>query len=154
DKDGSYTVALDKDHKVKRLADGTEEALDGKGARTESRADQLLGRMKDLTDEQKKDLKQDLADIDKLPPEKRERVYASLERIAANDVTNRMEMSPEQSRELVASLAHQIAHPESIKQGAKDTCALAATEQLMAGTAPEAYAEMVASLACDGEYYT
>ncbi|HEY9870231.1 MAG TPA: hypothetical protein V6D08_13775, partial [Candidatus Obscuribacterales bacterium] len=154
DKDGSYTVALDKDHKVKRLADGTEEALDGKGARVESRADKLLVQMKDLTPEQQKELKQDLADIDKLPLEKRERVYASLERIAANDPTNPMLMSPEQSQELVASLAHQIAHPESIKQGAKGTCALAATEQSMAGSHPEAYAEMVTSLACDGYYQT
>ncbi len=156
DKDGSYTVALDKDHKVKRLADGTEQSLDGKGKPTESRGDQLLSHFKKYTPEQQRQLRQDLADIDKLPPDQRERIYESLEKIAYNDEhpEQHMRLTGDQSRELVASLAHQIAHPGSIKQGMKGTCALASNEQVMARSHPVEYAEMVASLAIDGEYVT
>lgn len=154
DKDGSYTVALDKDHKVKRLADGTEEALDGKGARVESRADKLISKLPELSDQQKKEMQQDLADIDKLPPDQRDRIYANLERIAARDPADPMMLTEEQSREIATSLAHQIAHPETIKQGSKGTCAFASTEQMMATQRPADYADMVTKLACEGEMYT
>src|SRR4030095_6374769 len=53
-----------------------------------------------------------------------------------------------------ASLAHQIAHPESIRQGENKTSAAASAEQTLARTHPEVYADMVSKLATDGQYTT
>lgn len=153
---GTYTVERDKDHKVERKADGTERLLDKDGKPVESESDKLLAKFKNYTPEQQKQLKQDLADIDKLPEEQRKKVYESLDRIARNDEhpEQKVRLTGQQSRELVASLAHQIAHPESIQQGDKMTCVLANSEQMMAKNHPELYADMVSKLATDGKYTT
>lgn len=45
---------------------------------------------------------------------------------------------------LVADVVHQIAHPESIRQGEKGTCGLATSELLLATNRPDAYATAIA----------
>lgn len=163
--DGSHVVALEKGRQldargegtqVLRKADGTEVLLNKNGQPVESDADKLMAKFKNFTPEQQHQLRQDLADIDKLPPEQRKKVYESLDRIARNDEhpEHAIKLTGQQARELVASLAHQIAHPESIQQGDKMTCVLANSEQTLARNHPEVYADMVAKLATDGKYTT
>lgn len=156
DKDGTYTIERDQDHKLERKADGTERLLDKDGKPVETNAEKLIGKFKHLTPEQEHQLRQDLADIDKMPPEQRKKVYESLDRIARNDEhpEEKMRLTGQQARELTVSLAHQIAHPESINQGDKMTCAVANAEETMARRHPEVYADMVAKLATEGKYTT
>src|SRR5262249_49567394 len=132
--DGSYTIELPKADlearkadgadgtpaKLLRKRDGTEELLDKDGKHVDSDADRLISHYKHFSPEEQRQLRQDLADIDRLPTEKREAVYKSLDKIAHNDDLQKQDPKPkieltgQQSRELVASLAHQVAHPESI----------------------------------------
>lgn len=156
DKDGSYKVAIDKDHKVERAADGTERHVDKDGNKIESDQDKLMEKFKNFTPEQQQQLRQDLADIDKLPPEQRKKIYESLNRIARNDEhpEQPVRLTGQQARELVASTAHNIAHPESIQQGNKMACVAANTEATMARNHPEVYADMVSKLATEGKYTT
>lgn len=155
DQDATYTVR-EKDRIVERKADGTEQVKDKDGKAIESDQDKLLSKFKNYTPEQIHQLKQDLADIDKLPEAQRKKVYESLDKIARNDEHPEaaIHLTGQQSRELVASLAHQIAHPESIQQGDKMTCACANMEQTLAHNHPEVYADMVSKLATDGKYTT
>ncbi len=171
DTTGDYKVKLDKAEAearkadgeegtaetLERKADGTERLLAKDGTQVKSDADQLLEKFKNYTPEQQKQLRQDLADIDKLQPaERREAVYKSLDKIARNDEHpgDKIRLTGQQARELVQSLAHQVAHPESIQQGDKMTCVLANAEQSMARNHPEQYADMVAKLATEGKYTT
>jgi len=161
--DGSYVVELEKGQQldakgegthVLRKADGKEVLLKGiDGPVVQSDADKLADKM-EMTGDQRQQLKQDLADIDKLPKEQREKIYASLDKIARNDEHpgDNIKLTDHQRQELVASLAHQIAHPESIKQGAHNSCAAADMEMQMARTHPDRYADMVARLSTEGEY--
>src|SRR5262249_8495263 len=96
----------------------------------------------------------DLKEIDKLPKEKREAVYKAMEQIANNDGGPPNHLSPAERQKLVEQVAHQIAHAESIQQGNKGTCGLAATEFELAKTHPEKYARYVADLATNGEAKT
>ncbi len=156
DKDGSYKVEVDKDHKIERAADGTEKHVDKDGNKIETDQDKLMDKFKNYTPEQQRQLRQDLADIDKLPEEQRKKVYESLERIARNDEhpDQPVRLTGQQARELVASTAHNIAHPESIQQGDKMSCVAANTEATMARNHPEVYADMVSRLATEGKYTT
>jgi len=104
-----------------------------------------------LTDDQKAQLHNDLAEINKLPPEQRQKVVESLDQLAKHGDT-KTHLTDEQREQLVTSLAHQLAHPESIKQGNKDTCVAANSEKTMAHNHPDTYADMVAKLATTGEY--
>jgi hypothetical protein len=97
---------------------------------------------------------EDLKEIDKLPEAKREAVYKAMEQVANDAGGPPNKLSPEQRKELVEQMAHQIAHPESIKQGNKGTCGLACTEFELASKHPEKYAAMVADLATKGETIT
>jgi len=105
-----------------------------------------------LSPEQEKQLRADLADIEKLPPETRQKVYESLDKIATADTKDSTKLAPAERAELVTSLAHQIAHPESIKQGRKETCVAANVEKTLATQHPDQYADMIAQLAIKGEY--
>src|SRR5262249_32971457 len=96
----------------------------------------------------------DLKEIDKLPKEKREAVYKALEQIANDAGGPPNKLSPEERQKLVEQVAHQIAHPESIKQGNKGTCGLASSEFELAQKHPEKYARYVADLASKGETAT
>ncbi|HEY9870160.1 MAG TPA: hypothetical protein V6D08_13420, partial [Candidatus Obscuribacterales bacterium] len=170
DKTGNYTIKLDKAEaearkadgaegtadRLERKADGTERLLAKDGSEMKSDADKLLEKFKNYTPEQQRQLRQDLADIDKLPPEQRKKVYEALDKIARNDEHpgDKIRLTGQQARELVASLAHQIAHPESIQQGDKMTCVLANAEQTLARNNPDVYADMVAKLATEGKYTT
>jgi len=151
DKDGTYTVALDKDHKLERKADGTEHTL-VHGQRMETETEKLIERFRYIPPEQAHQLRQDLADIDKLPKEQREAIYKSLDKIAAHDPDGKFKLDDQQALELTCSLAHQIAHPESIQQGAHESCAAANMEIIMAKTHPGRYADMVSKLATEGKY--
>ena len=126
------------------------------GARDKSQADKLVEKFKNFTPEQQRQLREDLAAIDKLPEEQRKRIYQSLDTIARNDEhpDQRIRLTGAQARELVSSLAHQIAHPESIRQGDRQTSTVACAEQALARVHPEVYADMVAKLATDGLYTT
>ena len=147
DKTGDYKIK-EGDKTIERKADGTEK-LSEKG-------EQILKEMKDLkppiSPEKEAQLRRDMAAIEKLPPEQRDKVYASLDKIGHGD--SKTGLTGEQRGELVTSLAHQIAHPESIQQGDKMTCALANAEQTLARNHPEVYADMVSKLAIDGKYTT
>jgi hypothetical protein len=96
----------------------------------------------------------DLKEIDKLPKEKREAVYKSLEQIANDSGGEPNHLSAEQRQKLVEQTAHQIAHPESITQGNKGTCGLASTEFELAKNHPEKYAQIVADLSTKGKFDT
>ena len=96
----------------------------------------------------------DLKEIDKLPEAKREAVYKALDQIARDGGGMPNQLSSEERKQLVEQVAHQIAHPESIHQGNKGTCGLAATEFDMAGRYPEKYAQYMANLATKGESTT
>ncbi len=116
-----------------------------------------LQKLKDglpLSPEQEKQLRDDLVEINKLPEAQRKEVLESLDRIASADTKDSTKLDPKQRAELVASLAHQIAHPESIKQGQKDTCVAANVEKTLAMSHPDQYAQMAADLATRGEYTT
>lgn len=107
-----------------------------------------------LSPEQEKQLKSDLEQINKLPEEQRKKVLESIDKIANADTNDSTKLDPKQRAELITSMAHQVAHPESIKQGAKDTCVSANVEKTLAMTHPDQYADMVAQLATKGEYTT
>lgn len=107
-----------------------------------------------LSPEQEKQLKADMEEINKLPEDQKKKVLESLDKIATADTNDSTKLDPKQRAELVTSLAHQIAHPESIKQGAKDTCVSANVEKTLAMTHPDQYADMVAQLSTKGEYTT
>ncbi len=107
-----------------------------------------------MSPEKEAQMKKDLAEIDKLPEEQRKKVYESLDKIATADTKDSTKLTPEQRAELVASVAHQIAHPEDIKQGQRDTCVAANVEKTLAMNHPDRYAQMAAELATKGEYTT
>jgi len=92
----------------------------------------------------------DLKTIDKLPPQQRAAVYASFEKIAKDAGAEPNHLTAGEKKELVTNLAHQIAYPESIKQGNKGTCGLASTELELAKGHPDKYAQIVADLATKG----
>ncbi len=93
-----------------------------------------------------------LAAIDKLPQAKREEIYKDFNTILdTNDKSQTMGLTQKERLELVHNLASQIAHPEYIKQGAKNTCAISSTEYVMAKNHPETYAKTVTELATHGK---
>jgi len=98
--------------------------------------------------------KEDLKEIDKLPADKREAVYKAMEQIANDSGGPPNQLSADQRQHLVEQLAHQVAHPESIKQGIKGTCGIASTEMELAKNHPEKYAQYLADLATKGETTT
>lgn len=100
-----------------------------------------------LSAERAAQLSRDLADIEKLPLERRSKILESLDKLAMDT-----RLAPEERAELTVSLLHQIACPASIKQGLKDTCLVANIEKTLAMRHPEQYAEMVVQLAATGEY--
>jgi hypothetical protein len=147
------------DKQALQLGDNAPTVTDSKartaesGKKSETEQDALLNKMEKLNPplglpEQKR-LRADLAEIDKLPEEQRQKVYKSLETIAHGEAATRL--TDQQRRELVMSLAHQIAHPESIKDGDM-TGTPANAERMMASGYPEHYANIVAKLATDGRY--
>ncbi len=77
-----------------------------------------------------------------------------MEQIANDSGGAPNKLSPEQRQHLVEQVAHQIAHPESIKQGTKGTCGLASTEFELAQKHPDKYAHYLADLATKGEVTT
>lgn len=95
-----------------------------------------------------------LALIDKLPQSQREEIYRNFNTILdSNDKSQTMGLTQKERVELVQNLASQIAHPEYIKQGAKNTCAIASTEYVMAKDHPETYVKTVTDLVSRGEIH-
>lgn len=138
-----------------------DKALDNLGAKTGTdlaNEDPEIRKIKDakvpLSPEQEKQLKDDLKEIDKLPEDQKKKVRESLDTIATADTSGTTKLDAKQRAELISSVAHQLAHPESIKQGDKDTCVAANVEKTMAMTHPDQYADMVAQMATKGEYTT
>lgn len=128
------------------------------GKQVETQESPEMQKLKDaklpLSPEQEAQLRKDMDEINKLPEDQRKKVLESLDKIANADTKDTTKLDPKQRAELLASLAHQVAHPESIKQGAKDTCVSANVEKTLAMTHPDQYAEMTAQLATKGEYTT
>jgi len=137
-------------------ADAKKDAVDNQTK--ESAENPELQKIKDaklpMSPEKEAQLKKDMAEIDKLPEEQRKKVYESLDKIATADTKDSTKLTPEKRAELVADVAHQIAHPEDIKQGQKDTCVAANVEKTIAMNHPDRYAQMAADLATKGEYTT
>jgi YD repeat-containing protein len=152
DTDGSYTMKSADGSTIARKIDGSQDVTDKNGQHVESGGEKLLKDTPNLTPEQQKQLKADMGEIDKLPEEQRKKVYESLDKIAHSEAATKL--TDQQRNELVTSLAHQIAHPESVHQGSKMTCALASAEANMARNHPDTYADMVSKLAVDGKYTT
>ncbi len=157
DKAGSCTFRFDNGQLV-RSADGTEDQKNVAGMPIDAYDDKVVSWMKradlDLSQAEEKTLRADLAVINKLPPEKKAWILISLDRIINGNSDAKTELSKTQRAELARSLAHQIAHPESISQGGKRAAVMASAERQMAGTRPDEYARMVADLAVDGKYTT
>jgi YD repeat-containing protein len=153
DKDGSYTVGLEDGNKATRKLDGTEEIKDKDGKHVDSEADKLVRDIKPpLSPEEAQRFKADMAQVEKLPPGERKKVEDSLEKVVHGQADT--QLTDAQRKEIATSLAHQVAHPESIHQGNKMTCTLANAEQTLARNHPGQYAEMVSGLAVDGKYTT
>jgi len=107
------------------------------------------------TVEEKLKFADDLKAIDKLPPEQRKVVYDSLEKILdKGDKTQTTDLSALERQRIARDVVHQIAHPEDIKQGNKNTCALASSEYVLAKDHPDVYAKAVADLSTKGELNT
>lgn len=125
---------------------------------TDKSLDPQIKKVKDagvaLSPEEEKELSANLAEINKLPEEERKRIQESIDKIANASATEGTKLDARQKAELITSLARQIAHPETIKQGAKDTCVSANIEKTLAMTHPGQYADMLAKLASTGEYTT
>lgn len=142
-----------------KSADAADAKKDGVDNQTkESAENPELQKIKDaklpMSPEKEAQLKKDMAEIDKLPEDQRKKVYESLDKIATADTKDSTKLTPEQRAELVSSVAHQIAHPEDIKQGQRDTCVAANVEKTIAMSHPDRYAQMAADLATKGEYTT
>lgn len=144
--------------RISRLPDGTEDQTDAYGRKIEGYDDKVMSWMKksglELSKEEKKTLEADLAVLNKLPAEKKSEILFSLDRIVNGNCDNKTELSKSQRAEIVASLAHQIAHPDSISQGGKRAASMASAERILAATRPEEYARMVSQLAIDGKFTT
>lgn len=118
----------------------------------EARVQRQATRLKDTQD--KLGFSEGLAQIDKLPQAKREEIYRNFNTLLdTNDKTQSMGLTPKERVELVHNLASQIAHPEFIKQGAKNTCAISSTEYVMAKDHPDIYVKNVTDLATKGEIH-
>lgn len=156
-KTGKYTLTLENGRLV-RSADGTEDQKDSAGRPVDAYDDKVVSWMKradlELSPQEEATLRADLAVINKLPPEKKAWILLSMDRIINGNTDAKTELSKAQRSELARSLAHQIAHPESITQGGKRGAVTASAERMMATTRPDDYARMVADLAVDGKYTT
>lgn len=97
-------------------------------------------------------LKENLKAIDKIEPrEKRQEIYRNLDLLMKpGDVPTGLSHS--QRMEIAADLVNQIAHPEAINQGRRNTCAPATTEAQLARNNPDVYARAVTSWATTGEF--
>ncbi len=155
DRDGTVSIGLEGNARVEQRIDGTEEHLRN-NRHVDSRTDQYVQRMRDanvpMSETEETRLRADLARIDGMDTATRERVYRSLDRMATANTDSTTHLTPEQRSELVRSTAHNIAHPEDIVQGGKNSCTMANAEMLMATNHPDRYADMVTSLAVDGNY--
>ncbi len=152
------------DAQDKSAANPSDKPAEAKDATTDNTAlnanndkhNEVVGEMKkahpDMTPEEETKVRQDLEKIDQLPADQQKKVYESMEKILTAPTDNTTKLSGEQRYEIAGSMAHQIAHPEDIKQGEKQTCVAANAEKTMAMTHPDRYAEMVSGLATDGKY--
>ncbi|HEY9870742.1 MAG TPA: hypothetical protein V6D08_16365 [Candidatus Obscuribacterales bacterium] len=156
-KTGTYSLVTETG-RIIRSPDGTEAQQDRVGKSVEDYDNKVVSWMKkaglELSPEQKRTLQADLAVINKLPPEQKARILISLDRIINGNSDGKTELSKSQRAELATSLAHQIAHPESITQGGKRAAGMASAERLMSAVRPDQYARMVADLAVDGRHTT
>jgi hypothetical protein len=156
DRDGGYSVRLENNARVEHKVDGTVEHLDNRGRHVDSRADEYVRRLRDadvpMSAEEERALRADLERINSLDAGTRDRIYANLDRLATANTDATTRLTPEERSELVRSVAHNIAHPEDIQQGGKNSCTMANTEMLMASNHPDRYADMVTALATEGRY--
>ena len=153
-KSGLPTDQADKSKNPADLKAGDQKAVDAQKTPESPEFQQIKDAKLPMTPEQEVQLRSDMAEINKLPEDQKKKVLESLDKIAKADTNDTTKLDPKQRAELVSSLAHQVAHPESIKQGAKDTCVSANVEKTLAMTHPDQYADMAAQLATKGEYTT
>ena len=147
----------EKADKTEGTTDKTEGTTDNQAAKDPAeKQKELLEKMKkdkpDMKPEEEEKIKQDLEKIAKLPEAQRDKIFASMDKILSSDTTGTTKLTDAQREEIASSLAHQIAHPEDIRQGNKATCVAANAEKTMAMTHPERYADMVEKLSVDGKY--
>jgi YD repeat-containing protein len=158
EKDGSFSVALKDGSKIEHKIDDTERHFDKAGKPIESKADQLVDKMRDadipLSKAEEVKLRADLAAIDRLPPSQQEKIYQSMDDMLTKNTDSTTKLTPEKRADLVTSVAHNIAHPEDIQQGGKNSCTMANAEMLYAVNHPGKYAEMVSALATEGKFTT
>jgi hypothetical protein len=156
DKDGSMVIKFSNGDQLKRAFDGTEQLFNDKGIAVDTSADKFLKQIKDskvpLTPQQEKQLDADMTIIEKMGWEQKEKIYASLEKIATANTDATTKLTPEERSEIIRSLADQVAHPGNIKQGGKETCVVASAEQLIAHNDPVLYADMISKLALEGKF--
>lgn len=150
--DGTFKVDGMDGKTYERKADGTEEVSDYRGAEVQDKADEIIDKMNPpLTEEQEKQFRRDMAEIAKLPPDQRDAVYAGIDKVMTANTDSTTKLDDQQRRDIVTSMAHSIADPESIQQGGKNSCAAANAEQTVAKERPDVYANTVATLATEGK---
>jgi YD repeat-containing protein len=151
DRDGSYTVVRSDGTHLTRRADGIEELRDHGAEPKSTMADVLIDKIKPpLEPDKEKQFRKDLAEIHRLPADQREKVCAAIDKIIAANTDSTTKLGADQRKELATSLAHQIAHPDSISQGWRNTCGPASVEKTLAMEHPDVYAQTVAQLATEG----
>lgn len=151
DRTGNYKIKFATGEEVVRKVNDGQELRDATDDYKLDAERVIEGINPKLSPEQEASMRSDLGEIAKLPPEQQHKIYESIQRI--NDAKNGpTKLTDQQRSELIVSMTHQIAHPDSIKQGDKDTCVAANVEKTMAMTHPDKYADMVSKLATEGSY--
>lgn len=149
DKTGDYMVSFLSGDEVIRNIDRSQE-LRNATEHYKLDADRMIEYIKPPAHFER-EMRSDLAEIAKLSQNAQHIIYECIGLISdAPDSTTRL--SRAQRGRLIASLTRQIAHPNTIKQGNKDTCVAANVEKTIAMNHPELYAGMVTMLAIYGEY--
>lgn len=122
----------------------------GEVVKLEAQVQRQATRLKETQD--KIGFNEGLAAIDKLPAEKRNEIYKSFDSVLnSGDKSQITGLTKKERVEIVRNLSSQIAHPEYIKQGDKNTCAISSTEYVMAKDHPEIYVRTTAQLATHGK---
>ncbi len=153
DRTGDYMVSFTTGDEVIRNIDRSQE-LRNSSDNYKLDADRIIEYMKPpLSIEKEREMRADLAEIAKLNHEFQHQIYDCIRQI--NDAMDGpTKLTRAQRGRLITSMTRQIAHPDAIKQGNKDTCVAANVEKTIAMNHPELYAVMLANLAIYGEYFS
>jgi len=85
-----------------------------------------------------------------LSDDQKKKIRDSVEKIL-DDKSQKMGWTDSERQQVARELVHQIAHPESISQGGKNTCPPAVDASVLIRDHPEKYAQHVASLVTEGK---